>query len=249
MDQLVIFGLALKSGARIRHFTIPKSMDTKKVKRLLDKVTRLFNTLESQQGDPDPIERDLMLSYLRQLYGEFLPAAPKARPEVKKPEPNPGPKAEPRVIEIAEQAPPPSPPRDPEPTPTPTPPPPPPPKNPSPEPSSSAPTSSPRKDMHTFDPLFKWEEAKDLSAKLSTSPVSDLQYVFAINDRLLFTNELFAKDNQAFQQALNLLNRYTHFEEAKVYICEIADQYQWLKKDRVETAKDFVKTVRRRYLS
>jgi len=208
-------------------------MDRQKVSRLLEKMNRLFQGLDQ---NPDPIERDLMLNYLRQLYEEFYFIRREKSWEPKRsaspPEPVSQPKPDPQIIDIPEAEPPRA-------SPTPPPPPPPPKESPrrSPVPSNSS----------KFEPLFKVEKSNDLAQKLGSSPVSSLFQAFTINDRLLYTNELFSKNQQAFQQSLQLLDRYEQFDEARPYLSELAEEYGWIAEEKLELAKDFVQTVRRRY--
>lgn len=227
-------------------------MDRQKVSKLLDKINRLFQTLDQ----PDPMERDLMMSYIRQLYEEFYfqekkqdtysptkpqnsfsPPPPKYQaPEVNPPTPkyaNPEPKPASRPYTAPQPEPRPR--HEPKPAPKP-------------EPQRVVPpTPSTRADQSQFAPLFEVENSNELAQKLRNSPINDLNQAFTINDRLLFTNELFSKDQQSFQRSLGLLNNYQRFDEAKFYLCDLASQYSWMTKGRLETAKDFIKTIRRRY--
>lgn len=99
-----------------------------------------------------------------------------------------------------------------------------------------------------YDNLFEEKQAKELSEKLSEMPIADLRRAIALNDRLLLTRELFAGDGQAFETALNTLNTVGNFSEAKAYLVEhCVVRYGWSDKKRLETAKDFIKLVRRRY--
>ena len=79
-------------------------------------------------------------------------------------------------------------------------------------------------------------------------PIPDLRKAIALNDRLLLTRELFGGDNQAFESAINALNSYSNFEQAKTFLLEYCVmRYRWTDKKHLETAKNFIKLVRRRY--
>lgn len=96
--------------------------------------------------------------------------------------------------------------------------------------------------------LFEEKQAKELSEKLAESAIADLKKAIALNDRLLYTSELFAGDGKAFETALSALNDFSHFEEARDYLVHnVAVHYTWTDKKRLDTAKAFVKLVRRRY--
>lgn len=103
-------------------------------------------------------------------------------------------------------------------------------------------------DNSDFEVLFEEKQAKELSEKLSEMPIADLRRAIALNDRLLLTRELFASDGQAFEAALNALNSYSQFSDAKTYLIDnCVVRYGWSEKKRIEAAKDFIKLVRRRY--
>ncbi|MEN0004381.1 MAG: hypothetical protein AAF798_09565 [Bacteroidota bacterium] len=252
-------------------------MDLQKAKITLDKINTLFKSMNIDAGDIAAIERDLMLSYVRQFYEMLLedgaaPAPTKSKkkskkaaakaeapqrpkleivePPASKPKPQKKAYKPPRIIEIPEintpepvtqtPPPPPKPKADPAPVkppaPTVVPPPPPPPA----KPTISAPPG--------FEGLFEHQAAKELSEKLSARPIADLTKALAINDRLLYMNELFGKNMDALNQALSQLNRFSSIDRAKSFLADLANKYHWLKEDREEIAKDFIKIVRRRYI-
>ena len=96
--------------------------------------------------------------------------------------------------------------------------------------------------------LFEQKQVKELSEKLSELPIPDLRKAIALNDRLLLTSELFGGDNQAFDNAINALNSFQRMEQAKSFLLEqCVMRYRWTEKKRAETAKNFIKLVRRRY--
>jgi len=200
-------------------------MDKDKIGLLLEKINGMYRSLAAADTPPEPIERDLMLSYIRQLYEAFQdsPSPQPDRPDVQ---------------------PPPAPPREPEPpaprTPVYTPPPP----DPQPERPEPPATTGGHASMGK---LFEQPRTNELGDKLSNSPIADLRKAFTINDRLLYTNELFGGDKNTFERALYLLDQYDHFQEAKHYLEQMADQYEWLNEEREEIARDFVRTVRRKF--
>lgn len=96
--------------------------------------------------------------------------------------------------------------------------------------------------------LFEQKEARELVEKLSEQPIQDLRRAIALNDRLLYTRELFANDNQLFENTITFLNNCTHLEDAKAYLIEhCVHQFGWTDKKKVETAKGFIKLARRRF--
>lgn len=250
-------------------------MDLLKAKIYLDKITREFARMGK---DPDNIARidvDIMLSYVREFYDAFLtekatpgygipasktsetPAAhkPVAAPPAETPAPKP---AEP-------PAPPPAPAPPPQPVVVEAPPPPvrqpdppPPPAEERPAPASPPPAPEPTRPHvahhgHQNAPpeaeaLFEQKQAKELSEKLSELPIADLRKAIALNDRLLFTRELFGGDGPAFEATLGALNGFSGMEQAKYYLLDnCVMRYGWTDKKHLETAKNFIKLVRRRY--
>ncbi|MCB0668894.1 MAG: hypothetical protein KDC80_23885 [Saprospiraceae bacterium] len=101
-----------------------------------------------------------------------------------------------------------------------------------------------------YETLFEYSEAKELSDKLSRSPISDLNRAFSINDRLLIVADLFANDQQKFQETIDILNTKYSFEDAKSYLLRyIVERFSWIDEDRSERAREFIKLVERRYLN
>jgi len=228
-------------------------MDLRQAKILLDKINSLYRSIDMDNGQIAPIERDLMLNYLRQLYELFLSGDAEKREEAKtamrENRPPAPPKAEsdtggPRLEDPPRQesAPPR---RDPAPQPEP---------KPRAEPrqpasSGSSPEDRPNDDRwQLINQLFDAKPAMELSEKLSEQPIQDLSRSMSINDRLLYMNELFGRDMNALEETLRTLNRYERLEDAKGLIITLADQYNWTEEEKIDTARSFIKLIRRRYL-
>lgn len=234
-------------------------MNLHQAKVLLDKINALYHSVSMESAGPSSIERDLMLSYLRQLYEAFLdgsvipstnnigvPVTESVPPPVAKPEPPPRPEPSPkkytppRIVEIPDSLK----------------------EIPVPEPETVAAKPIPEKKPEPvatvvkapvagnpkIESLFSHREAKELSEKLSERPVSDLTKAMAINDRLLYINDLFGKDQGAMDESLKLLNKFSSMEEAKGLLQTLAEQFNWIDEERQETAVAFIKLVRRRYV-
>lgn len=100
-----------------------------------------------------------------------------------------------------------------------------------------------------YEELFFFKEATDLSQKLSTSPIEDLQKALGMNEKYLYINELFGGDVADFQTTLKKLNTAADFDQARRYLEQhCIGQYNWMEKNKKGTAKSFVKLVRRRHL-
>lgn len=249
-------------------------MDLLKAKIYLDKINREFARMGK---DPDNIARidvDIMMSYVREFYDAFLeektgPAMTAPVPKSETPvanRPVAAPPAETPAPKPAE--PPPAPPAPAPPPPVVVEPPPVvivrPPEAPPPvveeKPSiaSAPPAAEPNRPSvahhgHLQVPpeaeaLFEQKQAKELSEKLSELPIADLRKAIALNDRLLLTRELFGGDSQAFDTTIGTVNSFSSFDQARHYLLEnCVMRYQWTEKKHLETAKNFIKLVRRRF--
>jgi hypothetical protein len=104
----------------------------------------------------------------------------------------------------------------------------------------------------TFSPetlaLFEFEAPKELSEKLSETPIADLKKAFSLNDRLLMTTELFGGDSKSLENTVVTVQGLSSFEEAKSYLIQFcAERYAWAEKNKIEPARRFIKIVRRRF--
>ncbi len=254
-------------------------MSLKQAGTLLEKISNLQKSMTLDADSISPIERDIMLSYVRQLYEAYLeldlrggdrsgsgnssstraengeratirisdtpspasrqpaytppPPAPESQAE-RRSEPSPAP-ARPNYQPPVPQATY-TPPAQPTPAPQPRP--------------TYTPTSAPAATTSVSPKvaaLFQETTGRELSDRLANQPVSDLTRAMAINDRLLYANQLFAKDGQTLNTALSQLNQKGSFDAAKVMLADLAEQYDWMDDERRETAVAFIKLVRRRY--
>lgn len=247
-------------------------MNVKQAKILLEKINRLFQSM-TMDDHISEIEKELMRNYVKSLYEEFMPdggaqAAPlqKAAPIKVAPPVKETPKvvAPPVRVERVVETPPPPPPKvevAPEPTPKPRPEPTPAPRPVAVEtpkvvkkapPVKVAPPPAPKpvkaKISEDQEELFEFKEATDLSERLSQSPIKDLNKAMGINERILTTNELFDGNGDAMKDALSTINRLSNFNEAKDYLANIAEIYDWTSKTKKKKAKVFVKLIRRRFV-
>lgn len=235
-------------------------MDLQQAKILLEKIASLQKSIALNKGPMAAIERDLMLSYIRQLYEVYMdsdeptlsaktggnneevkvapkpieveqPRATYTPPKIEIPEPPkytappkqetpPPPPPAPKVEEIKREMPPPAPPIQ----------------------------RSSSNSQQNFAALFDFRQAKELSEKLGERTITDLTKAFSINDRLLYINELFGRDNNAFNDSLLLMNKFENMEDAKSLLISLAEQNNWTDEEKLEIAQSFIKTVRRRYV-
>lgn len=238
----------------------------------LEKIITLYKTLSADEKNISPIERDLMLSYVRQLYETFLDTSAVSAPH-RNVQHEPAPSQKPEQLRFV--PPPPEPVKH-------TPPPPPPvvhhapvePPQPVIEPIRQPVVETPRPvveqprytpppppvDTHRYasqntgvpsdiEALFEGgHSGKELSDRLSNAAITDLSKAFGLNDRLLTQNELFGGSKAVFDEALKDLNNMSSFDTAKNVIVSMAAKYNWTaSEDRKKQAKAFIKLVRRRF--
>ena len=74
----------------------------------------------------------------------------------------------------------------------------------------------------------------------------DLPALISLNDKLLFIKELFNGYNLAYSEAINILNRYTNFEQAEQFLkANYATKNNW--KDKPATSERFYDLLRKRF--
>jgi hypothetical protein len=242
-------------------------MNVKQAKILLEKINRLFQSM-TMDDHVSEIEKELMRNYVKSLYEEFMPDGAMQTASIQKAAPikiTPPVQEIPKVVEpparverVDEAPPPPKVEVAPvsefrtEPAPQPpvvveipkvakaapvnvTPP-------------SPAPKTTKAKISEDQEELFEFKEATDLSERLSQSPIKDLNKAMGINERILTINELFDGNGDAMKDALSTINRLSNFDDAKDYLANIAEIYDWTSKQKKKKAKVFVKLVRRRFV-
>lgn len=234
-------------------------MDLKRTKRLLDKINALHTSI-GLDNHVNSIERDLMLSYVRQLYDACLDESagaanavnkplPKSQKAVAPPPPPPPavkPTPAPPVVPVKEVLPPPPPPVMEQPAPAPPPPP-----APSPAPKATPPATvatTPKSELPaSVAALFQHKAAKELSEKLSQGRIADLTKAMSINDKLLYANELFGRDMTSMTNVLKELNGLASMDNATAKLGEIAVTHNWADDERADIARSFIKLVRRKF--
>ena len=252
-------------------------MNLPQTKILLEKIITLYKTLSTDENNISPIERDLMKSYVRQLYEAVIDAPPTpsvstankatqhtAPPKTEAPKATPPPSPQQIVVEqpkpVYEQPKPvyeaPQPVYE-----APKPvyeapkivevprytPPPPPIEQPKPSPAAYTPQHTPHVPAE-IEALFEDVAGKELSDKLANTPIADLTKAFGFNDRLLTQNELFGGNKAVADEVIKDLNNMSGFESAKGFLLSLATKYNWAaNEDRKRQAKTFIKLVRRRF--
>ncbi len=216
-------------------------MNIHKIEKQLKKISFLVETIKGEE-EVSPIERDLLLSYVRVLYEKILEGATAQRPvetvrnnPLKNPSlsgtyPNeeilegdaPDSSHEARHIapnQMHQE------------------------DNPMPETVETPETSLPPE----LEEVFEERHIKELSDKLRMSPISDLTKCMGINEKIFTIQELFGNDKDAFEKTMSDLNDMATFDQAKKYLIDqVAIKYNW--KDKIKKVDQFVQTINRRFV-
>lgn len=97
--------------------------------------------------------------------------------------------------------------------------------------------------------LFMEDKVADLSDKLASQKINDLTKAMGINEKIFTIQELFNNDNNLFNQAIGHLNSLSDFATAKTYISdELVPRMDWTSEKKIKKAATFIKLVRRRYM-
>lgn len=196
-----------------------------------------------------------MLGYLRELYELYAQGndQPRVAPPRPKPAPTPPPApapAPPKTVAptqpVAQVPRPVAPPPPPRPAPTPAP------ASPAPAPvvetprpvPPPAPAPAPIPVSGNLKELF----AEDAAASpFGRQPLADLTKALTINNRVLFSRDLFGGDNDLLNTTLRTLNSSGAIAAAQPVLESLARRFDWIEEDKKETAREFIELVRRRY--
>jgi hypothetical protein len=78
-------------------------------------------------------------------------------------------------------------------------------------------------------------------------PLKDLTKSLTINNRVLFTRDLFGSDNDLLNTTLRTLNSSGSLAAAQPVLESLARRFEWTGEGKNETAREFIELVRRRY--
>ena len=226
-------------------------MDKEKARVLIHKINALYKNIDANTPGVSPLERDLMLSYLRQFYETIALSQSQAKAPLNEVQPVlevPPLKEEQPIKEVqslneekretgllgrergvANFEP----------------------EKKVPEPVVLPVTPQPVEPLSDKElaHLFIWQEPSNLAERLASQAITNLSFsTFSMNERLLYTNDLFGKNSAEMEEAVKMLNNFTHFDQAKEFLLNIGRQHDWLKEERKDAAKSFINTVRRRFL-
>ncbi len=84
---------------------------------------------------------------------------------------------------------------------------------------------------------------KDMASVIQNKPIADLTKAIGINDKFLFTKELFNGNAELYSKAIKQLNSFDNINDALIYIQE---NFSW--DDHNEAANQLIELVRRKLL-
>jgi len=234
-------------------------MNIKKIEKQLRKINQLFETIK-EDGTVSAIEKDLMLSYIRDLYEKLIEPQDdyvknktsdkilkskekKELPKVQKTEPKRDNIADVVLQEMVEAD-----------------------YSISNTDSSTQPVSSHSSPIHQksvtnevvdtpkievsqeLKDLFNFETMNELSDKLSRAPIQDLTKCMGINEKIFTVQELFGGDSALFTKAMESMDKFTSLEQARDYLVEhVAVNQNWAAEGKLKKAENFIKLISRRY--
>lgn len=86
-------------------------------------------------------------------------------------------------------------------------------------------------------------QKKDISSLMQSKPIKDIEAAIGINEKFLFTRELFSGDEETYLKTIRILNNAANFNEAFNYI---HNTFNWNIKG--EAAQKLLELVRRRFI-
>lgn len=229
-------------------------MNIKKFGKRLTKINMLFDSIK-EDGEISAIEKDLLLSYMREAYeyvqehADDSPNASSSNKRYADPAYHVPPQqatSKPSVMQqiASEEIAPVAQPRPAAATPDQIPP--------APQPSESAAVEVEKPTIQVdpkLEEIFQNAEVSELSDRLSMSSIKDMNRAMGINERIFTVTELFGGDNAIFNSVLNAINDCKSYDEAKEYLLTgIAKDQDWSHADKIKKAEHFAKLVKRRFV-
>jgi hypothetical protein len=91
------------------------------------------------------------------------------------------------------------------------------------------------------------DKAESLAEKLNKSKILDLKKGMGLNQRFLFTNDLFGGDKNTFEKTLDKLNACDTIIEAKAYLSsDIESAFEWDLES--STVQQFISLIERKFI-
>lgn len=96
--------------------------------------------------------------------------------------------------------------------------------------------------------LFELPKVEEMSGRFSHIPIDNIEAALGLNERIFTLNELFGGNREVFESTCAKLNNLNSFSEARsLLLSGPARHYKWSDQERVKMAEHFIRIVARRY--
>jgi len=96
--------------------------------------------------------------------------------------------------------------------------------------------------------LFELPNADEVSGRFNHIPIASIESALGLNERIFTLNELFGGDRGLFESTCAELNNLSSYREATALLLKgPARQYKWADAERIKMAEHFIRIVARRY--
>lgn len=92
--------------------------------------------------------------------------------------------------------------------------------------------------------ISKNHPSNDISSRLKSKPLNDINKAIGLNDKFLFINELFGGDSARYKHTIDMLNNAGNFNDAFEYITE---NFDWDMDN--ENVQKILELIRRKHIS
>jgi len=98
----------------------------------------------------------------------------------------------------------------------------------------------PKMQSKDIEALFALEKGTELSDKLSTTSIKDINKAMSINERIFTIKELFGGSQEQYDKTISSLNGFMSYDDAKSYLSEnIVNNNNWLDPEKSKKVQKF----------
>ena len=100
-----------------------------------------------------------------------------------------------------------------------------------------------------IESLFKDKSPTGLVDFLGLSPLDNINKAWGLNEKMLVIKDLFGDDFNAFNETIEMINKFTSFEEVKNYLIDnIVHKFSWNDISKFKKASDFIVQTKRLFV-
>lgn len=100
-----------------------------------------------------------------------------------------------------------------------------------------------------IESLFKEKSPTGLVDFLGLSPLDNLNKAWGLNEKMLVIKDLFDDDFASFNDTVEMINKFTSFEEVKYYLINnVVNKFKWNDLSRFKKASDFIVQTKRLFV-